>query len=69
MKMLFLPTLIASFFVILWLIVFPSEFFDALMFRYRDSKFDSFMCVVLWIFVIGFAHGFVLLARYLEKLS
>ena len=43
---------IALGFVCLWIIIYPKEFYNSLMFQYLDTSLDRFMTFLVWAYVL-----------------
>ena len=55
METILLPSgVIASIFWVFWMVTYPSQILDALLFRERDTAVDVAACVGTWVFFLGF---------------
>lgn len=66
-KIFLAPCLICTFFVVLWLIKYPSVYFESLMFKDRSSVLDICVNVSGWVFLGGFVVTFIFLAEIITS--
>ena len=57
-------SVIATCFLLFWIVVFPHEVINSVLFCDIQSKSDCFVSAVTWLFIGGFINGVVLLVRY-----
>ena len=64
MSKLILPScLVCMFFVTLYLVLYPTMYWDSLMFRNNDGLMGIAVSVGCWVFFLGFVGGFTIIAQ------
>ena len=64
MQSLLSVCLLMSFFLWVWLIMYPTELYEAFLFKYRQhSVVGVLVCLTCWLCLIGFIGALVLIVR------